>query len=55
MTDFHQAFLAEEPQTLRKRHAPDVISVELASFIGLKPKVQQLTEFARTLQRRHLS
>jgi hypothetical protein len=55
MTEFHRGFLAEEPGTIRKRHAKELVMVELTNFNKLKDKMSAVGEFVKTMQRRHLS
>jgi hypothetical protein len=55
MTEFHRGFLAEEPGTIRKRHAKEMVMVELTAFNKMRDKMSAVGEFVKTMQRRHLS
>ncbi len=52
MSNFHKAFMSEEPAVIRKAHTKEDIMVELRSLIGFKGKATELADFVKTLQRR---
>jgi len=53
MTGFHNAFLAEEPGAIRRRHDKEYILTECASLGSMDLQVADLLAFIKVLQKRN--